>query len=154
MFTQLIGMYQCYLPIAEKLNIPIIGTVGPRSWKLADRSIGFPNHPAVIPLELTDSKLDMNFKQRLQNLWANLHINYLIRTVISAKVNKFYKAYFPDPKLQYKKKVSMVFYNNHASLLPRPSVPNSIEIGGIHIAPPNPLPQVTHYLFVKLECRK
>ncbi|XP_065209917.1 UDP-glucosyltransferase 2-like [Planococcus citri] len=35
----------------------------------------------------------------------------------------------------------LIFYNNHASLLPRPMNPNAIDIGGIHLEGVKPLPK-------------
>lgn len=42
---------------------------------------------------------------------------------------------------------SMVFVNGHFTLDgPRPLVPNMVEIGGIHVKEPRPLPAVNHTL--------
>lgn len=135
-------MYKCYLPIAQKLGVPIIGTVTLRSSKMADAAIGFPDNPATIPHELSDSKLTMTFIQRLRNVWAHLIMDYFTYYVIPTKVNQFYQKYFPDFKFQ-DEQISMVFYNFHASILPRPTIPNAVEVGGIHIQPAKPLPQVS-----------
>ncbi|KAG4072786.1 hypothetical protein HA402_006776 [Bradysia odoriphaga] len=57
-----------------------------------------------------------------------------------------YDAAFPDAKLSYdeaRKNVSLIFVNSHFSLArPLPYVPNTIEVGGLHINRfPDPLPQ-------------
>lgn len=47
------------------------------------------------------------------------------------------------------KQISLVFVNSHFSFnLPRPWVPNLIEIGGIHVTDPKPLPKVKLELIV------
>lgn len=50
------------------------------------------------------------------------------------------------------KKMSLVFVNSHFTFdLPRPWVTNLIEIGGIHVADPKPLPHVRILVFLNLE---
>jgi hypothetical protein len=44
-----------------------------------------------------------------------------------------------------KLKKTAVFYNNHASLLPRVVPPNAIDVRGIHVMPAKPLPKVSTY---------
>ena len=142
MFVELLVAHECYLPIAEKLGIPVIGTVTLRSWKLADHAIGVPHNPAIIPLELTASKPKMSLIERIKNVWDNFIVDFHQRTSVRKAINKFYREFFTEDLL-HKKDVSLIFFNNHASLLPRPSIPNAIDIGGVHVQPAKPLPKVS-----------
>lgn len=144
MFVELLITYECYLPIAQKLGIPVIGTVASRSGKVALRSVGVPDNPAVIPLENTHSKPEMSLVERIGNVWNNMVIDYYYQTNTRVLVEKFYRESFAEDLL-YKKEVSLVFVNNHASFLPRPSISNAIEVGGIHVKPANPLPDVSQF---------
>lgn len=45
------GFAECFLPIAEKFDIPVIGTVTPRSWVKAEWNIANPFNPSVVPSE-------------------------------------------------------------------------------------------------------
>lgn len=48
------------------------------------------------------------------------------------------------------KKISLVFVNSHFSFdQPRPWIPNLVEIGGIHVTNPKPLPKVTSINILK-----
>lgn len=141
MFIELLAMYECYLPIAQKLGIPIIGTVTHRSWRFADVAIGFSDNLAAIPNELSDAQSKMTFVQRVRNIGTLLFSEYFLHCVIPARVNQFYQTYFPDFQSQ-EKKISMAFYNSHASVLPRPTTPSAVEVGGVHIHAAKPLPQV------------
>jgi len=132
--------YECYFPIAARLNIPIIGTTTVLNWRPADFVVGMPHNPAAIPLGLLNSKPEMNFFERIQNVWNDFIVGYYRRKSRMA-VEKFYQKYF-SKDLLYKKDISIVFYNNHASLLPRSTPPNVIEIGGFHVQPAKPLPKV------------
>ena len=76
MFVEVLYLHKCYFPIAEKMKIPIIGTVTMRTWLLADISIHNPNHPAYIPYELVTQKWSLNsILGRIINTW-----NYVIIT--------------------------------------------------------------------------
>ncbi|XKL68154.1 hypothetical protein PGB90_003645 [Kerria lacca] len=140
MFIELFIMFECFLPLAEKLDIPVIGTVTLRSWIEADRLIGNPHNPAIIPFELTTSMNALTFYERLMNMWDYLLVDWYRYFIIQPKLNTIYEQYYP-PHLLHKKKISLIFNNNHPSLLPRPMVPNAIDIGGIHLKSPDPLPQ-------------
>lgn len=143
MFTELGVMYECYLPIAQKLAIPVIGVVPLRSSKYSKKIIGYYNNPAIVPFVLSDFGLHMSFSQRLMNLWSNIYMNYFYYTIISPKLKKFSEIYYSGWQ-QQKNKIAVTFYNNHASLLSQPLIPKAVEIGGIHIKPVTPLPQVKH----------
>lgn len=143
MFVELLMAYECYLPIAQKLNIPAIGTVTHRSWKPADEALGVPSNPAVIPLEIgsSDPKIEMSLLDRIENLWYSIVSDYYFHIKMRPMIDKFYREYFTEDLL-YKKDLSLIFYNNHPSFLPRSTPPNAIEIGGVHVKLANPLPKV------------
>ena len=145
LFDVVLGEYlfdfECYLPIAEKLNVPIIATVTLHSLQWADHNIGIPNNPAVMPSEFDSSSLHMSLVERIRNVWNYIIVDYH-SIYIRERIDEFYHQHFAE-ELLYKKSVSMIFYNNHPSLLPRPYVPNAIDIGGIHVNPARPLPKVS-----------
>lgn len=141
MFTELLSFYPCFLPLAEKLNIPVIGTITLRSWKHADSAVGNPYNPAVIPTELSYFSDQMTFMQRLKNFGESLYLDFQYNFVIPRILDKIYNQFY-TPDLLYKKQISLIFANNHYTLLPRLSVPNIINVGGVHVKPAKPLPQV------------
>lgn len=59
-----------------------------------------------------------------------------------------YEEYFPEeskrvPYHDLLKRISAMLINSHPSIgIPRPLLPNTIEIGGYHIKDPEPLPAV------------
>lgn len=78
-------------------------------------------------------------------------INYYyrqIRFIMEPISKKLYIQYMPEeakivPFEELKKHISLTIVNSHPSVgLARPLLPNTIEIGGYHIADPEPLPQV------------
>jgi len=141
----LVAQAECFLPIAGKLGIPVIGTITQRSWKLADR--GLINNPAVIPLEIGKFReTKMNFVERVQNLWYHLILDHSFQNTVTYSVEKFHREHFTEDLLRKRLAISMIFINNHASLLFRSIPPNVIEIGGIHVKPAKPLSEVSFEL--------
>lgn len=134
--------YECFLPIAEELDIPVIGTIATRSWRNTESILGNPYNPAVIPFDLSNYSYKMAFLQRLRNavdyLLDVIHHNYLIYP----QIENVYQKYFPSTTVASRKKPSLLFLNSNPVLTPRPLVPNIINVGGIHVQPVKPLPNV------------
>lgn len=86
----------------------------------------------------------MNFYQRAMNMITfmieeyNYHIHHL------PKQKRLYEKYFPNAKKSFHemfRSSAMVFANTHVSISSaRPVLSNMIDIGGIHINEPKPLP--------------
>ena len=121
LFAEYLFDFECYLPIAKKLDVPMIVTVTMHGFRLADNTIGLPNNPAVIPRDLDCSSdtfsVEMSFTERLDNVWNYLLLDYLYMFFLK-KVDKFKRKSFSE-ELLHKKQISLIFYNNHHSMLPR-----------------------------------
>ncbi|XP_065216830.1 UDP-glucosyltransferase 2-like [Planococcus citri] len=149
-FVEILSFYKCFLPAAEKMKIPVIGTVTLRTWITADHAIHNPNHPAYIPYELVTQKWKLDhIVGRLINAWNHIVVLWYENFVFSRKLKQFHNDYIEQlDSLGLGKYLSMepdlIFYNNHASLLPRPMNPNAIEIGGIHMKGAKTLPKDIH----------
>ncbi len=141
MFLELVLMYECFMPLAEKLAVPVIGTMTLRSGRMPDWAIGNPYNPAVLPAEFSDFSDRMTFLQRVKSTLHHLAIQFCYWFMVIPQLNKIYKEFYSS-NLLYRKKVSVVFYNNHPTYLSRPLVPNAFDIGGIHMKTAKPLPQV------------
>lgn len=145
-FVEVQVFYKCYLPIAKKLNVPVIAITTVRSWSIADLATGNPHHPADVPVEQILSWRFDNFYCRLDNLWNYIVIRYFWMVDVVPILEKFHRDY-EDKLRPYEGYLDiepvLMFYNGHHSILPRPNNPNVIEIGGIQVRPAKPLPQVT-----------
>lgn len=79
-------------------------------------------------------------RSKSQGWWYNRHATVMGRTYFGKDV--------PDSYMLMKK-ISLLFVNSHFSFdLPRPWMPNLIEIGGIHVTDPQPLPKVRYFFLV------
>ncbi|XP_065216815.1 UDP-glucosyltransferase 2-like isoform X2 [Planococcus citri] len=143
-FVEILFFYKCFLPVAEKLNIPVIATVTTKTRTQADHAINNPNNPACIPYEILSQKrkLDHIFG-RITNLLNHLASFWYENFVVPNMLKQFHNDH-TDQLRSFGKYLDMepnlIFYNNHASLFSRPMNPNAVEIGGIHIQGAKPLP--------------
>lgn len=87
-------------------------------------------------------------------------IYYLLYRLTQIRDNKFIRKRFGDdvPDVAtIAKNISLILVNQHYSFTgPRPLSNQVIEVSGIHIKPPKPLPQVTCLLnyLIKLQLKK
>lgn len=107
--------------------------------------VGNPESSSYVPNFFISDKKEMNFIERLQNVFINALTSIGFKYVDYFN-NEWYKDIFPIenyPSLEeVKKNISLVFVNTHFSQgVLRPNQPNIIEIGGIAAKEtPNKLP--------------
>ncbi|XP_065223759.1 UDP-glucosyltransferase 2-like isoform X2 [Planococcus citri] len=144
-FVEIMLLYKCFLPIAAKLNIPVIGTETFKQKINADNSIGNPNHPGYIYFEGVPNKWDKEtFLGRFNNVWNYIDVTLYHYLYVIPCLKKFHQDHSqllaPISKYMHMEP-DLIFFNNHPSILSRPLVPNAIEIGGIHTKQVKPLPK-------------
>ena len=148
---EMLLLYKCYLPVAEKMGRPVIGTVTLRTWLPADISIHNPYHPAYIPLEPLTQKWPLsNIFGRIINTWNYIVVAWYKNYVLPNVIRKFHDDNADQLKSLGKyvdMEPELIFYNNHASLLPRPMNPNAIDVGGIHMKSVKPLSHVGIHIY-------
>lgn len=133
---QIFIYYDCFLPLAEKWNIPAIATVTHRSLSAVDKITSNPRFPSVFPAEIGTFWNLRTLNGRLMNTWAHLFTDLSLSYVNFLNGREFYETHSEvlRPYAGYRnRKPTLVFYNNHFSLFPRALSPNAIEIGGIHL---------------------
>lgn len=152
MFLSVGMLHECFIPVAKTLDIPVIGIISLRSLLQADNIMGNPRNPAVFPSEMINVQLSGTFYERLLNTMNDIGTSLLNHFIVSWILDKFVSQHYTT--YDWRKdgsNISLLFYNSHSSILPRPLVPNVIEIGGIHISSStNPLPQVNNdFVFLR-----
>lgn len=87
----------------------------------------------------------MNFWERAQNTFMWKIDELILHFHHYPKQQKLYEKFFPEVKVPFevqRKHVALLFNNNYfASSTIKPQMPNTIDIGGIHIDQVKPLPQ-------------
>lgn len=108
---------------------------------------GQPQNPAYVPTNVDIYNDKMTLTERVKNAFSLFcmqvayHYFFLPREQALAEVH--FGPGLP-PLAEIAKNTSLLLANVHFSLnLPRPVVPQMVEVGGIHIQPPRPLPKVS-----------
>ncbi|CAG9793353.1 unnamed protein product [Diatraea saccharalis] len=144
---------EIYASIASLYDCPMIWatSMGPH-WQ-ALRLIDQPSNPAYTADYLSSNNAPFTFRQRVEELWAQIKWNWLKWTYTLPKEKETFENIFrplfekrgkslPDYNtLLYN--VSLMFSNDHSTFGGVPSIPQSMKlIGGYHIEhPPKPLPK-------------
>lgn len=139
-----IAATKCFVPLAFSFKVPVIGVVaGAVVFSDFDGFIGNPGNPSYVPAIMSGVPPKMKFQQRLLNSYEFI-LHSLFRWYYTYQGNtiaqQFIKGTSPIQDLFMN--TSLIFYNSHFTFLPQPLAPNTIEIAGIHLEKPRPLPKV------------
>lgn len=107
--------------------------------------VGNPSPAAYIPNMELGFPVKMNFWQRAKNALMSFY-NEAMHTILHVKSQEeLFKKYFGENTPPLKEIIfntSLLFVNyHHALAFPRPYLPNVIELAGIHVKAPKPLPK-------------
>lgn len=110
--------------------------------------LGSPYHPAYIPNLFMDYTDHMSFMERLENTLMYFFTRLVFKYKMETPGNELSKKYLGEDLLKngnLMHNISLLLSNTHFSLnLPRPLVPAEVEVAGIHLGTPKPLPSVSY----------
>ena len=151
----------CYLPIAAAKNAPVIWYLAPSRIFAADLAIGNMQNPSIFPTtvartyEFPASK-SAPFWSRLVNFRNYLLFHFYHYFHFIPLTESICEEYFGGRAVckmdQLFGRVSMVFTYSSKVLHPRATVPNHVEIGGLHIKPAKALPNVSRSAVWNVRC--
>jgi glucuronosyltransferase len=140
----------CFLPFAYKFKALSIGFSTSVLMPWANDRMGNPDNPSYIPNLFTSYSDRMNFVERFVNAVTTVLYKVLYHFLSESASQLLARQHFGEdtPDLaELARNISLVLVNSHFSLnAPRPLVPSVVEIGGLHISKPKPLPQVREVL--------
>ncbi|KAK7869407.1 hypothetical protein R5R35_000703 [Gryllus longicercus] len=136
----------CLIGFAHRFNAPVVqlsafvGAVWMGDW------VGNPSPPAYVPDPFLDFSDRMSFKQRLVNTALGVLERAGRAYYYLPGMDAAMREGFEDPDMPYiadiERRTSVVLVNSHFSVsYPRPAVPAYVQVGGLHIKKPKPLPQ-------------
>lgn len=136
--------------MGHKFNAPVINLSSTMIWVSISKWLHVPFTFSYIPDCCIGVMDDMNFLERFKNTITGvieMYVeNYLYLPMMKSLMNKHftYKGWESRPPLeQMLSNVSLVLINTHYAVgVCRPFTPDVIEVGGMHIKKPKPLPQV------------
>lgn len=138
---------ECVFQMAKIFGSPIIGYHATVMVPWAAGKFALPMNPAVVPNNFLPLCDKMSFIERVENtivMWGHLLYN---RYVMVSNDKKVLGKYFGEEAAADLDKIgynsSLFFSNTHYTVnLPRVTLPNIIEIGGIHIGKAKVVPKV------------
>ncbi len=146
-----------YLFFGHKLKIPVIAFRAniPQPWMM--EWTGLPLNPSYIPFLMASYHPKMKFVERLMNsllyLYSILEYKFSSDNVYDGMASKFFGPSIPSLS-EIRKNTSMLFlYANMIVNFPIPSVPNVLQVGGLHIKKADSLPEVCNIIFFMLELK-
>ncbi|GLG96693.1 ADP,ATP carrier protein 1 [Gryllus bimaculatus] len=136
----------CLIGFAHRFNAPLVqmsafhGAVWMGDW------VGNPSPPAYVPDPFLDFGDRMTFKQRLVNTALVLLERAGRAWYYLPRMDAAMREGFGDPDMPHiadlERNTSVMMVNSHFSVAyPRPAVPAYVQVGGLHIKKPKPLPQ-------------
>lgn len=144
----------CFLGFVYKFKVPYIAVSAAHIIPTAAERFGIPDNPSYIPNAFLSYDSDMNFVQRMFNAITTLSINLMRKYYYDPKHHKVATKYFGEdlpPLDQLARNTSLVLVNSHFTFMgSRPYPNNVIEVAGLHVKSPQPLPNVSS----KYRCRE
>jgi len=140
----------CFLPFAYKFKAISIGVSSSALMPWANDRFGNPDNPSYIPNIFTSYSDHMNFIERIENAITSVLYKMIYCFFSDSPSQQLVREHFGQdiPDLaELAMNTSLLLVNNHFSLnAPRPLAPSVVEIGGLHIPKPEPLPQVRNII--------
>lgn len=140
---------ECFWPLLQTFRCPVIRFVCHPLSPWNGKYLGNPLGSAYVPNMHLNFKANMSFSERLINFIANIYDLISFELSVIPTQEKIARKYFPVNENVFRKmrlNVSVVFVNSHYVLnIPKPLVPNIIEVGGVHIGNSKKLPEVSKF---------
>lgn len=143
----------CMLGFVHKFDVPFIavGTSVMMPWGY--ERFSNPDNPSYIPHHFLAHTDRMSFSERIANTAYQASAKWAYHFLMDMPTQRIARRYFGDslpPLADIARNTSLLLLNTHFSMnQPRPLVPQIVEVGGLHLSPPAPLPKVLSYFSYK-----
>lgn len=139
---------ECLLGMAHAYKVPVIfvTTLQAPHWIISG-TVGGPIVSPILPLFFSETKDTMNFKERVDTFICHVGLSLFHEYYYYPWVERMYREQFGQhvPSVnEIMKNTSLILSNSHFSLnFPRITMPNDIEVGGMHCTEAKALPKVS-----------
>ena len=137
---------ECLYGLLHKMNVSVVlfNQVSILPWQA--ESFGAPTLPAFSPLLYYGFSDQMNFVERVINFLGMVYFEGVLEFYYNPAMERLYREYVDakaPPLKEIERNSSLILANSHIAFVPpRPMMPDIIEVGGLHLRPPNSLPKV------------
>lgn len=135
----------CFLGFVHKFKVPNIAVSAAHIIPMAAERFGIPDNPSYIPNGFLSYEPRMSFPERLFNSLTTLSLNLIRKYYYDPRHYRVATKYFGEslpPFDVLARNTSLVLVNSHFSFMgsSRPYPSNVIEVAGLHVKSPQPLP--------------
>ncbi|CRL07820.1 CLUMA_CG020774, isoform A [Clunio marinus] len=129
---------------AEYFNIPVVGITSSDAFSIHHEVMGNEANLISHPDRMAKFTFARTFLQRLKSCFLNIFLRYFVTLQLSEEFDDVVKKNFPNVNKPYTELISnvdLLLVNAHPALgFIRPILPNTIQLGFLHVKPPKPLP--------------
>lgn len=130
---------------ADHFNIPVVGINSADAFSAGHEIMGNVANPIAHPDRILPFEVSDTFRQRVISCVYNLIMKFLIIPGAAKKYESIMRKHFPNINKSYQELVSNVdlqLVNAHPALgFIRPILPNTIQLGFLHIKEPKEIPE-------------
>lgn len=138
-------IYVPMLAFAEIFDCPIIGITSLDTWSFEHENLGNVANPVIHPDRFFPyAHGQLTFLERWKSLKFYIRLRWLMKFHYEKSFNKQIQRHFPTIKKinieQLRERIQLLIVNTHPVLgFIRPTLPNTIQVGFMHVKPPEPL---------------
>lgn len=130
--------------LADRFKVPVVGISSADAFSVGHEIMGNVMNPIAHPDRVLPFTIAKTFKERLASCFYMLMMKFVIIPQSASHYDAIMKKHFPEVTKSYLELVSNVdfqFVNAHPALgFVRPILPNTIQLGFLHIKQPKSLP--------------
>ncbi|PSN43365.1 hypothetical protein C0J52_23089 [Blattella germanica] len=139
-------MSPCFAVIPHKIGAPLMGISSVAPSLTVHSVVGNPVNPAYTPDILLGYTDHPTFLERIYSTLHTTMVKFVYHFWIIPAHDAVVRKIFPDIDMPFIQEVinnvSVILVNSHYSFYyPRPNVPTMVEIAGLHLSDPKPLPK-------------
>lgn len=143
-----------FLGFADKFKAPVVVMSSSALIPWGSDRFGLPDNPAYVKTVFLEVMGNLNFQQRLYNSYQLVVSKLAYTWFFNPLSERIARRHFGDslPPLEVlARDTSLLLVNTHHSLHGvRPFTPQVIQVGGLHIKEPKPLPKVSLFSLTEL----
>jgi glucuronosyltransferase len=138
------GGFSPFHVLADHFKIPVVGVSSADAFSIGHEIMGNVANPIAHPERILPFTMTRNFKQRIGSCLFVLLMKFVILPRAVENYKPIVREHFPENTKNYHELVGNVdlqLVNAHPALgFLRPILPNTIQLGFLHIKPPQSLP--------------
>lgn len=139
------GGFAPFFAFSERFKIPVVAITSADAFAVSHEIMGNVINPVAHPERILPFTIAKTFKQRIISILICLALKFVVVPRSEKNYLPMLREYFPEVKKSVKEvvqNIDMLFVNAHPVLgFIRPILPNTIQLGFLHIKPPKPLPE-------------